>query len=83
MDAISLEKLALKDFLTRIDQGVELAYGDDAIRKRMVQSALIEDDEPGLHLTSAGLELCKSLQHRVAVDTQAKKALPERAASES
>lgn len=59
MDTISLEKLALKDFLTRIDQGVELAYGDDAIRKRMVESALIVDDGHGLRLTCAGLELCK------------------------
>ncbi len=79
MEVISLEDLALKDFLTRIDQGVELVHGDTAIRQRMVESGLIEDDADGLRLTPAGVELCKSLQHRVAADAQAEKVLQARA----
>jgi len=79
MDAISLEDLALLDVLSRIDQGVELVHGDTAIRERMVESGLIEDDAVGLRLTSAGIELAKSLQHRVAADAQIEKILHQRA----
>ena len=83
MDAISLEDLALLDVLHRIDQGVELVHGDTAIRQRMVESGLIEDDADGLRLTAAGIELCKSLQHRVAADAQAEKILQARAAADA
>ena len=83
MDAISLEDLALLDVLNRIDQGVELVHGDTAIRQRMVESGLIEDDADGLRLTPAGIELCKSLQHRVAADAQVEKVLQQRAAAEA
>lgn len=83
MDAISLEDLALLDVLNRIDQGVELVQGDTAIRQRMVESGLIEDDAEGLRLTPAGIELCKSLQHRVAADAQVQKVLQQRAAAEA
>lgn len=83
MDAISLEDLALLDVLNRIDQGVELVHGDTAIRQRMLESGLIEDDADGLRLTAAGIELCKSLQHRVAADAQVQKVLQQRAAAEA
>jgi hypothetical protein len=83
MDPISLEDLALLDVLKRIDQHIGLTQGDTEIRLRMVESGLLEDDDEGLRLTLAGIELCKSLQHRVAVDTQAEKVLKERAAAEA
>ena len=79
MEPISLEELALLDVLHRIDQSVELTHGDSEIRLRMVESGLITDDADGLRLTSAGVELCKSLQHRVAADAQAEKVLQQRA----
>lgn len=82
MDPISLEDLALLDVLNRIDQQVELTHGDSEIRQRMVDSGLIVDDESGLRLTTAGVELCKSLQHRVAADAEAEKVLQERVDSE-
>jgi hypothetical protein len=44
----------------------------------MVESGLAVDDEDGIKLTAAGIELCKSLQHRVAADTQAARILQER-----
>ncbi|MES2859428.1 MAG: hypothetical protein V4704_09645 [Pseudomonadota bacterium] len=83
MDAISIEDLALLDVLSRIDQGIELVHGDTAIRQRMVESGLIEDDAQGLRLTAAGIELCKSLQHRVAADAQVEKILQQRAAEDA
>jgi hypothetical protein len=83
MDPISLEELALLDVLHRIDQQIELRHGDSEIRQRMVDSGLIEDDEQGLRLTAAGVQMCKSLQHRVAVDAEAEKVLQERAAGDT
>jgi len=83
MDPISLEELALLDVLHRVDQQIELRHGDSEIRQRMVESGLIEDDEQGLRLTTAGVQMCKSLQHRVAVDSEAEKVLQERASGEA
>jgi hypothetical protein len=83
MDPISLEELALLDVLHRIDQQIELRHGDSEIRQRMVESGLIEDDDQGLRLTTAGVQMCKSLQHRVAVDAEAEMVLQERASGEA
>ncbi len=79
MEEISLEDLALLDVLKRIDQQVELVQGDTVIRQRMMEDGLIDDDADGLRLTTAGIELCKSLQHRVAADAQVEKVLQKRA----
>jgi len=78
MDPISLEDLALLEVLQSIDQGVELNAGQSEVRQRMVESGLAVENEEGIKLTSAGIELCKSLQHRVAADTQAAKVLQQR-----
>lgn len=78
MDPISLEDLALLEVLHSIDQGVELNAGQSEVRQRMVESGLAVDDAEGIKLTAAGIELCKSLQHRVAADTQAARILQER-----
>jgi hypothetical protein len=83
MDPISLEDLALLEVLQRVDQHVVLTDADSAIRQRMVDGGLIEDGEFGLELTAAGIELCKSLQHRVAADTQAAKIVQQREVAES
>jgi hypothetical protein len=78
MEPISLEDLALLEVLQRVDQHVVLTEGDSAMRQRLLDSGLVEEGEYGLALTSAGIELCKSLQHRVAADAQAAKILHER-----
>ena len=78
MDPISLEDLALLEMLHRIDQHVPLHSGDTEIRQRLIESGLAAVDEEGAKLTAAGIELCKSLQHRVAADAQAAKILQER-----
>jgi len=83
MEPMSLEDLALLEILQRIDQHVVLTDNDNAMRQRMIESGLIEEDEFGVSLTSAGIELCKSLQHRVAADQQAAKIVQQREESEA
>jgi len=83
MDPISLEDLALLEILQRVDQHIVLTDNDNAMRQRMIESGLIEEDEFGVSLTSAGIELCKSLQHRVAADQQAAKIVQQREESEA
>ena len=78
MDAISLEELALLEVLKRISQHEELADHDSVVRDRMVESGLVAENDEGLVLTSAGIEMCKSLQHRVAADEQVAKILQQR-----
>ena len=78
MDPISLEDLALLEILQRVDQHIVLTDNDNAMRQRMIESGLVEDGEYGISLTSAGIELCKSLQHRVAADQQAAKIVRQR-----
>ncbi len=78
MDPISLEDLALLEVLHSIDQGIALTDGQSEVRLRMIESGLAVDDADGTKLTLAGIELCKSLQHRVAADTQAARILQKR-----
>lgn len=80
MDPIPLEDLALLEVLQRIDQAAPLTSGDTEIRQRLVDSGLVEDDGGLPRLTSAGVELCKSLQHRVAADAQAARIVEAREA---
>ena len=79
MEEISIEDLALLEVLKRVDQQIELKSGDTEIRKRLLESGLlVEDDADGLKLSAAGVEMCKSLQHRIAADRQVAKILRER-----
>ncbi|HXH00656.1 MAG TPA: hypothetical protein VNI56_00470 [Xanthomonadaceae bacterium] len=61
------------EVLHKIDQKVELVGADGAIGERLLDGALIQDTADGVGLTTAGIELCKSLQQRGAADAQAKK----------
>ena len=78
MDPIALEDLALLEVLQRVDQCLPLESGDTKIHQRLIDSGLVTIDTDPLQLTSAGVELCKSLQHRVAADTQAAKIIEQR-----
>jgi len=78
MEPMSLEDLALLEILQRIDQHVVLTDNDNAMRQRMLDGSLVEEGDFGLSLTSAGIELCKSLQHRLAADQQAAKIAQQR-----
>lgn len=82
MDPIALEDLALLEVLQRVDQCLPLDSGDTKIHQRLIDSGLVTLDTDPLRLTSAGIELCKSLQHRVAADAQAAKIIEEREAGD-
>jgi hypothetical protein len=83
MDPIPLEDLALLEVLQRIDQCLPLESGDTKIHQRLIDSGLVTVDVEPLQLTSAGIELCKSLQHRVAADSQAAKIIEKREADDA
>jgi hypothetical protein len=78
MDPISLEDLALLEVLKRVSQHAALTDDDSVVRDRMIESGLVVEGDEGLALTSAGIEMCKSLQHRVAADAQVAKILQQR-----
>jgi hypothetical protein len=78
MDPISLEELALLEVLKRVSQHAELTDEDSVVRDRMIESGLVAEGDEGLALTTAGIEMCKSLQHRVAADAQVAKILQQR-----
>lgn len=78
MDPIPLEDLALLDTLRRIDAAMPLEGSSDLL-PRLIENGLVTQDTEWPRLTNAGVELCKSLQHRVAADAQAEKILKRRA----
>ncbi|WP_149196177.1 hypothetical protein [Luteimonas suaedae] len=78
MNPIPLEDLALLELLLRIDQRVDLSEGDTDIVSRLVDSGLVEQTDGEAMLTAAGIEMCKSLQHRAAADEQAERILRQR-----
>lgn len=77
MEPISIEDLALLEVLKRIDSG-ELNASDSQVMPRLLKDGLVTEASHGASLTLAGIELCKSLQHRVAADAQAAKILQQR-----
>ncbi|MDQ2702575.1 MAG: hypothetical protein M3Y70_07110 [Pseudomonadota bacterium] len=82
MDPIPLEDLALLDVLRRID-GAQMVEGDGELLPRLIESGLVAEDPEWPRLTVAGVELCKSLQHRLAADIQAAKVLEQRDAGDA
>jgi predicted methyltransferase len=78
MDPIPLEDLALLEVLQRVDQCLPMQSGDTEIRQRLVESGLVEEVDDRAQLTAAGIEMAKSLQHRVAADAQAAKVVEKR-----
>jgi hypothetical protein len=83
MDPISLEDLALLEVLKRVSQHAALTDDDSVVRDRMIESGLVIEGDEGLALTPGGIEMCKSLQHRVAADAQVAKTLEERENSDA
>jgi hypothetical protein len=83
MDPIPIEDLALLEVLQRVDQCQPMQSGDTEIRQRLVESGLVEEVGDRVQLTAAGVEMAKSLQHRVAADAQAAKVVEKRKANGS
>ena len=82
VDAASLEELGLLECLHAIAHGEELAQRSYALRDRLIEAGLATQTEEGLSLTPAGIERCRSLQHRVASDREAQRALDGQQTSE-
>ena len=84
MDPISLEDLALLEILQKVDQHMPPHSGDSEVRQRLIDSGLAEiAEDDTMRLTTAGIELCKSLQHRVAADAAAAKIRAQKEADEA
>ncbi|MBW8823608.1 MAG: hypothetical protein JF567_05140 [Xanthomonadales bacterium] len=69
------------DTLRRIDAAEPLEE-NSALLPRLVENGLVTQDPEFPRLTDAGIELCKSLQHRLAADAQAEKILKRREAAD-
>lgn len=76
VDRMSLEELSLLELLTKIGHTEVLSPASYALRDSLLASGLIEHSEDGgVVLTPAGVERCRSLQHRQASDREAARVL--------
>ena len=72
------QQIDLLECLIRIDRGETLDGRAGALRDRMIEAGLVDEVDGALRLTTAGIERCRSLQHRLASDREAAKVLAER-----
>ena len=75
---IGQQEIDLLECLLPIDTGQALDARAADMRLRLVEAGLVQESDHGLALTPGGIERCKSLQHRVAGDREAAKALAAR-----
>ena len=75
---IDSQDLDLLECLMRIDQHRPLDEQADGLLDRLVEGGLVDREHKDLSLTPAGVERCRSLQHRVASDKEAAKVLAAR-----
>jgi hypothetical protein len=72
------QEIDLLECLLRIDMGQALDARAEDMRLRLIDAGLVQESGNGLALTPGGIERCKSLQHRVAGDREAAKAIAAR-----
>ena len=72
------QEIDLLECLLRIDLGQRLDARADSMRDRLVEAGLVAQRSGELALTPAGIERCRSLQHRIAGDREAAKVISER-----
>jgi hypothetical protein len=75
---IGTDELDLLECLLRIDLHETMDDRAHGLAGRIVEAGLADRDAAGLHLTHAGVQRCKSLQHRVASDNEAARVLVQR-----
>ncbi|HET7126134.1 MAG TPA: hypothetical protein VFI26_03415 [Lysobacter sp.] len=75
---IGQQEIDLLECLLRIDMGQALDARAADMRLRLVEDGLVQESGNGLALTPGGIERCKSLQHRVAGDREAARAIAAR-----
>lgn len=75
---IGADELDLLECLLRIDLRQGLDERASGLATRIVAAGLANEGADGLSLTHAGVERCKSLQHRLASDQEAARVLLRR-----
>ena len=81
VEPIPRDQLDLFECLIRIDHGEALDGRADALLERLIDGGLVDRMGTTLTLTVAGVERCRSLQHRIASDREAARVLAERGLS--
>ena len=76
--AADQQQIDLLECLIRIDRGEALDGRAKALKGRLVEAGLADETDGVLRLTPAGIERCRSLQHRIASDREAARILAER-----
>ena len=75
---IGADDLDLLECLLRIDLHEALDDRAHGLTARIIDAGLADRDAAGLSLTHAGVQRCKSLQHRLASDQEALRVLQDR-----
>jgi hypothetical protein len=75
---ISQQELDLLECLVRIDQREALDARAGDLLERLIEAGLVDSFDGDLSLTVAGIERCRSLQHRIAGDSEAAKVIAGR-----
>jgi len=83
VESISRDQLDIFECLLRIDRGEPLDGGAGALLERLIDGGLVDRADTMLSLTPAGVERCRSLQHRIASDKEAARVLAERGLAEA
>lgn len=76
--AADQQQIDLLECLIRIDRGELLDGRATGLGERLVEAGLADESDGFLRLTPAGIERCRSLQHRIASDREAARTLAER-----
>ncbi|RZA13981.1 MAG: hypothetical protein EOP93_19375 [Lysobacteraceae bacterium] len=75
---IGQQEIDLLECLVRIDLGQALDARAAGLCGRLIEGGLVRHSDEGLALTPAGIERCRSLQHRIAGDKEAARVLAAR-----
>ena len=83
VESISRDQLDIFECLIRIDRREPLDGRAGALLERLIDGGLVDRSGTTLSLTAAGVERCRSLQHRLASDKEAARVLVERGLAEA
>ena len=76
--AADQQQIDLLECLLRIDRGEALDARAADLKDRLVEAGLVDENDGLLYLTPAGIDRCRSLQHRMASDREAAKVVARR-----
>jgi hypothetical protein len=76
--SIGQEEIDLLECLLRVDLRQALDSRAYEMRERLIEEGLVDSSDGELTLTYAGIERCRSLQHRISGDKEAAKVLADR-----